>query len=149
MGRMSRTETIECWELLKYRAMYQITLMFPGLNRFELLTLLQISAYLRLQGKTITGLKGFCDCLSGNAKARHKSFGAVQGLLKGKYLGLYEYIPKPGSRSIGISELGLKVIESFYAEFNRLNKQTNKVLGKEKRRAKINKHSPKILDIAA
>lgn len=123
---MDKRELLGSFEWLKLRSTYQVTLKFRGINRYELLTLLQLDIYMKKQGKEIVSKTRFLESLSGNYRNRQKSWAYTEGLLNKGYLGSYEYVARPGSVCVGISELGFKALDQLMIEFNKLNKSETK-----------------------
>lgn len=119
---MTIRETITAFELLKLRCSYRVTMKFRGLNRYELLTLLQVEDYCRKQGREVVGKKQFIDFTSGNYRNRQRTWGYLEGLLNKGFLGSYEYVSKPGSACIGISDLGNSALDQLFIEFMALHR---------------------------
>ena len=119
---MTKRDLLGSFEWLKLRLTYQVTLKFPGLNRYELLTLLMLDNYTRKRGKEIVSRHNFLDSISGNYKNRQKVYGYCEGLLNKGFLGSFEYVSSPGSVCIGISETGFAAIDQLLIEFDKLNK---------------------------
>lgn len=86
-----------------------------GINRFELWMLSALCGYLSYRGLTIVSKIEFFKFLSGNWNERKKQEGYFHGLLNKHFIGQYEYILKPGSQSIGLSDLGVRVMRDYLA----------------------------------
>jgi|SRR5687768_14852085 len=111
------------------RASYGVYLKY-GINKFELQFLLMLSGYLRCIGKQVIAKNEFFDTSTGNPREHRKMLGYLGGCLDKRFIGSYEYIKKPGSLSIGISNLGLSVISHFEKDLlkymDRFNPRDNK-----------------------
>lgn len=94
------------------RASYGVYLKY-GINKFELQFLLMLSGYLRCIGRQVIAKNEFFDTLTGNPREHRKMSGYLSGCLDKRFIGSYEYIKKPGSLSLGISDLGMSCIASF------------------------------------
>lgn len=103
------------YELIKRKSAYRIYCKF-GINRFELTFLVQLSGYLRHINRQIVSKDEIFSAITGNTKEFRKMEGYLKGCRDKQFIGSYEYISRPGSLSLGITDLGLKVLEVFNGE---------------------------------
>lgn len=122
--------TYRQYEALRYRASYAVYLAYR-LNKYECWTLFQLSGYLQSVGREIVSRALFLDSLSGNKRMKSKILGYYYGLLAKGMLGTFEYIGRPGSLCIGITDLGLQAIKLYELELTRL----------DAKRARVNKYT--------
>lgn len=111
--------TIHEYERFRYRASYPVYLAF-GLNKSECWTLFQLSGYLKACAREVVSRKLFLESLSGNHRMKVKTLGFYYGLIDKGMLGTYEYISRPGSLCVGITDLGYKALEMYERELERL-----------------------------
>jgi hypothetical protein len=72
-----------------------------------------LCGYLSYRGATIVSKIDFFCFLSGNWNERKKQEGYFHGLLNKGFIGQYEYISKPGSQSIGLSDRGVRAMRDY------------------------------------
>lgn len=108
--------------LFSRRAMYPCWIKF-GINKAELSCLSALHAYLEARNKTIVSWLSFKRAVTNNSREKAKMEGYLQGLLKGKFIAPYEYKRVPGSFCVGITPLGLAVLERYNIELFRLSKE--------------------------
>lgn len=115
----------QTYDLISRRAAYPIYLRYK-VNRFELWLLSALSGYLDYEGQDICSKGEFFRNITGHARDYPKFEGYYQGLLRLQLIGTYEYISKPGSLSIGLSQLGAKVLEDYKASVKELHARYRK-----------------------
>lgn len=103
---------VHLYDALTRRAAFPIYERY-GINRYELWMLSSLVGYLGHRGMTIVSKHGFFKFLTGNRSYRKKQEGYFHGLLSKGFIGQYEYIRVPGSQSIGLSDLGVRVIRDY------------------------------------
>lgn len=118
--------TIEQYESFKYRASYRVYLTYK-LNKYELWLLCQLSGVLQTHGREIISRTIFFDALTGNNKMKAKLVGYFYGLLERKCIATYEYIGRPGSLCVGITELGLSALSMYNSELKRIKESAPKI----------------------
>jgi hypothetical protein len=91
-----------------------------GLNRWEVWMLVSLAGYLSSLGRQIIGKTDFFEHLSNNYRIKAKFPGYFAGLQKHKCIGTFEYISKPGSESVGLSDYGVTIVEAYFEEMERL-----------------------------
>lgn len=138
---MSQKETIESYELLKGRSSTKVWQTFK-VNRWELQVLIQLKSYSVITGRLIFARTDFIQFMTRSKRDKTKIFGALCGLLSKKLIGMFEYISIPGSQSIGISDLGHKVIDVFYDQFSALKRQQRARFAKSRKAKKPMKYRP-------
>lgn len=84
-----------------------------SVNKMELWLLCALNAYLNFKGVTIVSKLDFFRQVTANPREKAKMQGYYQGLVTKGCVGVYEYIQQPGSESVGISELGAKVLSTY------------------------------------
>lgn len=100
---------------LQYRdSMYQ---QFK-INRYELWALISLYGQLSIKNKVLIGEARFIDSMSGNYGTLAKIKGYVLGLHTLKAITSYEYVHKPGSLSIGITDFGFEILKAYFKEMN-------------------------------
>lgn len=107
------------YELVRRRAAYPLLRRF-GINRYELWMLCQMCGYIQYKGRVIVGKQRFFSFVTGNSREKAKMMGYYTGLSKKGFIGLFEYIKKPGSESFGISDLGVRVLEEYEKELDKM-----------------------------
>lgn len=110
------------YELIKRKSAYPLYTKF-GINRFELSFLCQLSGYLRHLNKQIVSKEEMFSAITGNVNEFRKMEGYLKGCRDKGFIGSYEYISRPGSLSLGITDLGLKVLEMFNNELQNYKKR--------------------------
>lgn len=99
-------------DLFFRRASYAIKLRY-GINKPELKTLCSLYRFTLYKGREIVGWKEFTDSHTGNLAEKMKMQGYLRGLFRLQLLGSYEYVHQPGSFSVGITDLGHKIISAY------------------------------------
>jgi len=94
------------------RASFEVYKKFR-INKLELWLLCAIAAFLRHKNQTVISKDILFNQITGNGKEQLKIQGPFEGLVKGKFIGTYEYITMPGSCCIGLSELGSKTLQCY------------------------------------
>lgn len=107
------------YELIRRRAAYPLLQRF-GINRYELWMLCQMCGYIQYKGRVIVGKQRFFSFVTGNAREKAKMMGYYTGLSKKGFIGLFEYIKRPGSESFGISDLGARVLGEYEGELDKM-----------------------------
>lgn len=107
------------YDMLYRRASYPVWLKF-GINKAELRMLKQLSWYLKHRNATVVGFGAFCDVVTNNSVERVKMNGYLRGLMEKKFVGSYSYISNPGSLSVGLSDLGVEVLNCFREDLIKL-----------------------------
>lgn len=105
--------------LIHRRAQYPVYLKY-GINKAELAFLVELSGYLRHLERKIVSKKKLFETITANSREKRKMEGYLLGCVNGGFIALYEYKPKPGSMSLGITELGLNAIKLFEKEVSKL-----------------------------
>lgn len=106
---------VQIYEYIKHKASFPLYAKFK-INRFELTFLMQLSAILRHYNKQIINKDDLFSGITGNVKEFRKFEGYLKGCRDKGFIGSYEYISKPGSLSLGISDLGLSVLRMYNRE---------------------------------
>jgi len=91
-----------------------------GLNTYEVWALLALHGFLTLQNKVLISHNTLINYLSGTHRSRQKFCGYYKGLLDKKFIGAFEYTNNVDSFSVGISDLGFTVINSYFDELDNL-----------------------------
>jgi len=100
---------------IQRRASHPIYLKF-GINRFELLFLVQVQAYLSHIDKEVISKEVLFETISRNGRELPKMQGYYTGCLNKGLIATYEYILRPNSLSLGITELGASVLIMYSNE---------------------------------
>jgi len=116
---------IHLYDALARRAAFPIYQRY-GINRFELWMLSALVGYLSSKEATIVSKIDFFKFLSGNWNTRKKQEGYFHGLLSKQFIGQYEYVMKPGSQSIGLSSLGVRVMRDYLGSIDEFMKRYTK-----------------------
>jgi hypothetical protein len=98
--------------LLNRRAQYPCWIKF-GINKAELSCLSALQGYLKARHKSVISWLVFKRAITSNSKEQAKMEGYLKGLIRLKVVELYEYKRKPGSYCLGISPLGLAVLDHY------------------------------------
>jgi hypothetical protein len=98
------------YELIKRRAAFGVYMKF-NINRFELSYLLQLCAFLQFHDKQVIGKTTFERQVTSNSREKAKMQGYLKGNLDKGFIGTFEYKSKPGTTSLGITDLGIAVIK--------------------------------------
>jgi len=114
--------TYAAYELATRRAAYQVRLRY-NINRYELRMLMQLCGILAEINKPFISRQVFFSQVTGNSREWRKMHGYYMGLVRGKFIGTFEWVGRKGSTSVGISELGLVVCEAYADELARLRGQ--------------------------
>lgn len=112
----------QTYEHFRLRASSKTVLCFPGMNRYELWMLVQLDSYLKSVKREIVSKKKFFDSITGNGKRWKLMQGYYFGLVSKGYCGCYEYVNKPGSECVGISDLGRSVLAVYDIELKKIIK---------------------------
>lgn len=72
-----------------------------------------IGFYLQLKGRPVVGRFAIFDAITANSKEQARMFGMCKGLHEREFIKHYEYKKKPGSLGIGLTPLGIRVLEAF------------------------------------
>lgn len=94
------------------RASFQVYTKY-NINKLELWLLSALVWHLKVCGQTVCSKVEFFATVTGNAREWSKMEGYYTGLLSKGFIGTYEYISKPGSLSLGISDLGMNVLREY------------------------------------
>lgn len=111
---------MDSFEETIYRRVSYPLYMRYRINKFELRFLIAFDGYCGRFGKTLVSARAFIDFMTRNIKEKRKLTGFMHGCLTGGFLGAYEYICQPGSLSLGISDLGFKVLREYQEEKNKM-----------------------------
>lgn len=118
--------TIERYESVKYRASYPVYLAYK-INKAELWFLCQLSGVIQATGREYVSKKIFFDSLTGNNKMKVSLHGPFYGLLDRGFIGTFEYVGRPGSVCLGISELGYNALRMYHSHIERIAGQIKPV----------------------
>jgi hypothetical protein len=91
-----------------------------GINEFELMMLCCLASHVARVGRSLISKRELFDGITGNSLRKAKMEGYLKGLITKQFVGSYEYITRPDSLSVGVSDLGHKVLIDFNTEINRL-----------------------------
>lgn len=100
------------YDLVSRRAAYPCWLKY-GINKMELKMLGQLSSYLKFRNSTVVGKHDFFDTVTNNSREKVRMEGYLSGLIKGRFIGCYEYVSSPDGLSLGLSDLGVQVLIDF------------------------------------
>jgi hypothetical protein len=100
------------YEFVYRRASFQVYKKY-NINKLELSTLLAFSWFLRHRNRQIIGELETLEQLTGNSREQWKLRAPFEGLLKKGFIGSYEYISSPNSKSYGLSDLGVNTLIEF------------------------------------
>lgn len=114
---MTKIEDLMRFGALERRAAYNIYLQFR-VNRFELYMLYSMATFLGLFGRKAMTQRQVIDQITGNMKAKRQLSGYWAGLIRTECIREVEL--HTGKKSYYISELGLKVLQSFEVQYNTL-----------------------------
>jgi hypothetical protein len=109
MADMTGYEQAYLIQALRHRASYPIYQEF-GVNVDELWFLSSLYTYQLTLSRSAVSRRDFYDWLSQNMKRHYKFDGYLHGLQTKELIGTYEFVSSPGSKIIGISDLGLAVL---------------------------------------
>jgi hypothetical protein len=91
-----------------------------GINEFELTMLCCLASHVARVGRSLVSKRELFDGITGNSLRKAKMEGFLKGLITKQFVGSYEYITRPDSLSVGVSDLGSKVLDDFNGEVIRL-----------------------------
>ena len=115
---------VDLGHMTEMRYMHQracgLTYQVFRVNAFEIDLLLSLHAHSERLNKMIVPKGEFFNQLTGNTKRKAKYEGFLWGLRRLGLVGSYEYIHRPGSLCIGISEIGWKAIQYYKGQLERL-----------------------------
>lgn len=123
----------ESYELIRRKAAYPLLSKY-GINRYELWLLCQLSALLCHLDKVLVGKQVLLSHITRNVREHGKISGYYIGIVRKQFAGTFEYVSRPGSESIGISDLGVRVLEDYSLLVDKLIEQykasDKRVIGK-------------------
>lgn len=90
------------------------------INEFELTMLCCVASYVARIKRPLVSKRELFDGITGNSLRKAKMEGFLKGLITKQFVGSYEYIIRPDSLSVGVSDLGARVLLDFNSEINRL-----------------------------
>jgi hypothetical protein len=100
------------YELVRRRAAFPLLQRYC-INRYELWLLVQLAGYLQHLNKSIISKGQLFDTITGNKREQAKMNGYYTGLVNKRFVGTFEYISRPGTESVGISDLGASVLAEY------------------------------------
>lgn len=100
------------YELVRRRGAYPLLQRYC-INRYELWLLVQLAGFMQYYNKSIVSKGLFFDTVTGNMREQAKMNGYYTGLVNKRFVGTFEYISRPGSESVGISDLGAIVLADY------------------------------------
>lgn len=109
---------IHLYDGLCRRAAFPIYKRFK-VNRFELWMLSALVGFLASREMSIASKAEFFGFLTGNWN-KSKLEGYYHGLLGKGLIGQYEYVTRPGSKSVGLSDFGVVVIRQYLASVDEI-----------------------------
>lgn len=86
------------------------------INRLELWVLKALGHFQRWNEAGVVSKIEFVDSMTKNSNWKHKIEGALVGLSNHGFIGAFEYVNKPGSLSICISDLGYILLQQHKAD---------------------------------
>jgi hypothetical protein len=108
---------VQAYEFIKRRASFAVYTKF-NINRFELWYLVSLSGYLEHLGKQQIGRTTFHRQITSNSREKAKFNGYLKGNVDKGFIELVEYISKPGTTSLSITDLGFNVIRMHLNDVN-------------------------------
>ena len=78
---------------------------------------------MRAENITIVSKQYFVRTSTANRRQWNKLYGALDGLLRKGFIGSYEYVSRPGSVCLAISDLGFTVIGHYSNDLAELYKR--------------------------
>ncbi len=94
------------------RASYEVYKQFR-INKLELWLLTSLYWHLQYENRTVMAKSEWFGTITGNSREIRKMEGYFQGLIRLGCVGTFEYISSPGSVSVGLSDLGISILD-FY-----------------------------------
>jgi len=94
------------------KASFEVFKIFK-INKQELWLLSCLNHYLGTIERNVVSRQAFLENITNNNREIRKMHGYCHGLLTKGFIGSYEYLRVPGSTAIGISDLGVKALESY------------------------------------
>jgi hypothetical protein len=96
-----------------------------GYSPQEITLLFYLHGYLSLQGKTICSEVAFLHFITPSPKERSKLAQHMYFCMSKRLIGSYEFIRLPGSKCLGLSDLGCSVLLEYYNQINYRLRQAN------------------------
>lgn len=121
------------YELVRRRSAFPLLQRYC-INRYELWLLVQLAGFMQFYNKSIVSKGLFFDTVTANMREQAKMRGYYTGLVDKRFVGTFEYISRPGSESVGISDLGARVLAEYEHYVTEL---MNKFKVNEARQAKV------------